>query len=174
MSIWGLIGHSYALPLQKFGSLVKVFWLPVLVWVIFAIGSEYAHRHLIEPGTFTFFALPVVFLLCFTIAIASGLVRWHRHLIKDNPPESAQPWLQRGEWQFLWRWSWLGLMFGLLAVLGLLVGGCILSVTLWRSSCSQRCSHSFIVSMLCLTGMLVRPPLRRSKVRQRAGLREHV
>jgi hypothetical protein len=125
MSIWGLIGHSYALPLQKFGSLVKVFWLPALVWGIFAIGSEYAHRHIIEPGTFTFFALPVVFLLCFTIAIASGLVRWHRHLIKDDPPESAQPWLQRSEWQFLWRWIWLGLMFVLLGVLALLVGGCI-------------------------------------------------
>jgi hypothetical protein len=125
MSVWGLIGQSYALPLQKIRSLVKVFWLPVLVLVIFAIVIGYAARHLIEPGTFIFYALPVVFLLCFTIASASGLVRWHRHLIKDNPPESAQFWLRRGEWRFLWRWSCLGLVYVLLGVLALLVSGWI-------------------------------------------------
>jgi hypothetical protein len=122
MSVWGLIGQSYALPLQKFRSLVQVFWLPALVWAIFTIVIGYATRHLTELGAF---ALAVVFSICLVIAIASGLVRWHRHLINDNLPESAQPWLQRGEWRFLWRWSWLGLVYVPLAVLALLVGGCV-------------------------------------------------
>jgi hypothetical protein len=147
MGVWGLIWQSYALPMQKFRSLVKVFWLPVFLLVIFTIVLEYAARHLTDLGAFgqeakssinsvgdihkhpllttMFHALEVVFVLCFTIALVSSLVRWHLHLIKGKPPEGAQPWLQRGEWWFLWRWSWLGLVFVLLGVLVMLVGGCI-------------------------------------------------
>ena len=148
MNVWSLIGHSYLLPLQKLGALSAIFWPPALVWALIALGTEYVFRNMIDLNLMSqsgtpaaanltpealaklaeqaqymaiFYAAVCIIIVVYSIMMASALVRWHRHLIKDDGPKSARAWLRRAEWWFLWRWTWLGLVFIVLGMLAFLI-----------------------------------------------------
>ena len=108
MTLSNLIWQSYALPITRIGTVVKVFWLPACLWAAYVIGLEFNYRS--DQETFSeLFWMWILFPgIIFAIVMASCLVSWHRFLIKDEQPARQHSWLDERYWSFLWTWVWLG------------------------------------------------------------------
>jgi hypothetical protein len=122
MDIWNLIGRAYVAPFERWRAAVTIYWLPgvmwLVVWLVFEAGSLMLGLETLGASA-TVGVLIVVFALFFyqSIVMASGLIRWHQHLIDGAHPRSARLWLSGEECPYWWRWFCLGVVMCLLALL---------------------------------------------------------
>ncbi len=106
-----LIPAAFWLPLRHWRVTTRIFWPAILVLLIAVTVPAEIAMAAGQPSVLLGF---IVIMLCGMVwqalVLASGLIRWHRHLILGSEPAPARLFLWGAEWRYFGRWLWLGLV----------------------------------------------------------------
>lgn len=123
------VAFAYLTPLRRIKAVLTIFW-PLL---IVQPGILLLHQSVFKLGmpfppdriTFRLFAggfiLAIAGMLFITLLFGSGIYRWHRHLVLDEPATMLPLFPEKRVRRFFWRWLGLGALFFLFAMIGQII-----------------------------------------------------
>ncbi len=129
--MFALLGRAFWIPLRKPQDILKTFWplafiaiaysyiLPYLVKMLLVRHENFPEvSQILNRPEGGIYAILVMFLLLFllsyfVILIYDGLIKWHRHIILDEPAKTINLLPQKRNWRYI-GWSLLFCILGLL------------------------------------------------------------
>lgn len=129
--MFALLGRAFWIPLRKPQDILKIFWPLAFIAIAYSYIFPYLVKMLLvrhenfpevsqllnrpEGGIYAILVMfLLVFLLCyFLVLIYDGLIKWHRHIILDEPAKTINLLPQRRNWRYI-GWSLLFCILGLL------------------------------------------------------------
>lgn len=107
-----LVARACALPFVRLGTVWHIFWPALIVLAASVTAMQLVSAHLgpaVRERDLMAISTGLVGITIWqSLITASGLVRWHRHLVDDAQPERGRLWLDGSEWWFYLRWVVVG------------------------------------------------------------------